>query len=172
MAEELRFFLRTAVYSIVIGAIYWFASYAETGAYEWAGTVLLVFVVFSTGSFVFVAGIHVPDAWRRAWPGYHETTAGAGTAAAGASQPAGPGMVAGLLNRVFGMAEDPDLTRRQPLEGGPDALPTASLWPFVAGAAALLIGLGLVYGPWLLIPGIAVAIIAIVGWIVQGTRSG
>jgi len=148
MAEELRFFLRTAVYSVVIAAIYWFASYAETGAYEWAGTVLLAFVVFSAGAFVFVTGIHVPAAWR-------STVRGG---------------IGGTLNRVFGMAEDPDIVARHPLEGGPELLPTASPWPIIGGAAALLIGLGLVYGPWLLLPGIAVAIGAVIGWIAQETR--
>ena len=148
MAEELRFFLRTAVYSVVIAAIYWFASYAETGAYEWAGTVLLAFVVFSAGAFVFVTGIHVPAAWR--------STVRDG--------------VAGTLNRAFGMAEDPDIVARHPLEGGPELLPTASPWPIIGGTAALLMGLGLVYGPWLLLPGIAMAIGTAIGWIAQETR--
>jgi hypothetical protein len=148
MAEELRFFLRTAVYSVVIAAIYWFASYAETGAYEWAGTVLLAFVVFSAGAFVFVTGIHVPAAWRSAVRGG----------------------IGGTLNRTFGMAEDPASGARHPLEGGPELLPTASPRPIIGGAAALLVGLGLVYGPWLLLPGIALAIGAIIGWIAQETH--
>jgi hypothetical protein len=148
MAEELRFFLRTAVYSVVIATVYWFASYAETGAYEWAGTVLLAFVVFSAGAFVFVTGIHVPAAWR--------STVRDG--------------VAGTLNRAFGMAEDPEVVASHPLDGGPDLLPTASPWPIIGGTAALFIGLGLVYGPWLLLPGIAVAIGTAIGWIAQETR--
>ncbi|MEO8510868.1 MAG: cytochrome c oxidase subunit 4 [Chloroflexota bacterium] len=148
MAEELRFFLRTAVYSIVIAAIYWFASYAETGAYEWAGTVLLAFVVFSAGAFVFVTGIHVPSAWR-------STVRGG---------------VGGTLYRAFGMAEDPDTVARHPLDGGPELFPSASPWPIIGGAAALLIGLGLVYGPWLLLPGIALAIGTVIGWIAQESR--
>lgn len=160
MAEELRFFLRTAVYSVVIAAIYWFASYAETGAYEWAGTVLLAFVVFSAGAFVFVAGIHAPQAWRRIWPGGDAERAGPR-----------PGVVAGVLNRVFGMTEDSDVGGRHPLEGGPDRLPSSSLWPLVGGAAAFLVALGLVYGAWLLLPGIAVGIVAVIGWILQDTRA-
>ena len=35
MAEELRFFLRTAAYTAVIGVLYWIVSY------EWAGSVML-----------------------------------------------------------------------------------------------------------------------------------
>lgn len=162
MAEELRFFLRTAVYSIVIATIYWFASYAETGEYEWAGTVLLVFVIVSAGAFVLVAGIHAPEAWRRILPRRRD----------GEDSPSGPSVLAGLLNRVFGMAEDPDIVGRHPLEGGPERLPSASLWPLVGGAAAFLVALGLVYGAWLLLPGIAVGIAAVIGWIAQETRAG
>ena len=146
MAEEIRFFLRTAIYSIVVATIYWFASYAETGAYEWAGTILLAAVIFSTGAFVFVAGLHVPETWRSSLRG---------------------GIVESL-SRTFGVAED--VTARQPLEGGPERLPLASPWPIVGGFAALLVGLGLVYGPWLLLPGIAVAIGTVIGWIAQETR--
>lgn len=47
MAEELRFFLRTGLYSAVVGTIYWFVSY------EVAGSVLLAFVF--VGALVFVA---------------------------------------------------------------------------------------------------------------------
>lgn len=47
MAEELRFFLRTGLYSALVGTIYWFVSY------EVAGSVLLAFVF--VGALVFVA---------------------------------------------------------------------------------------------------------------------
>ena len=43
MAEELRFFLRTAAYTAVIAVIYWVVSY------EWAGSVMLAFVALATG---------------------------------------------------------------------------------------------------------------------------
>jgi hypothetical protein len=35
------------------------------------------------------------------------------------------------------------------------------------GAGALLVGLGLVYGPWLLLPGIVVLAFTVWGWITQ-----
>lgn len=48
MAEELRFFVRTAVFTIVIGTIYWFVSYEE------AGSLLLAGIVASATFFVAV----------------------------------------------------------------------------------------------------------------------
>jgi hypothetical protein len=44
MAEELRFFLRTAVYGLAIAAIYWFVSYDVTG------TVLLAAFGLASGA--------------------------------------------------------------------------------------------------------------------------
>src|SRR5437667_12885033 len=48
VAEELRFFLRTAAYTAVIGVLYWIVSY------EWAGSVMLAFVAVATGLVVVV----------------------------------------------------------------------------------------------------------------------
>src|SRR5438093_9652439 len=48
LAEELRFFLRTAAYTAVIGVLYWIVSY------EWAGSVMLAFVAVATGLVVVV----------------------------------------------------------------------------------------------------------------------
>src|SRR5205823_5231455 len=48
VAEELRFFLRTAAYTAVIGILYWIVSY------EWAGSVMLAFVAVATGLVVVV----------------------------------------------------------------------------------------------------------------------
>ena len=52
MAEEVRFFLRTALYSAVIAVSYWFASFEPDGVptdYDWAGTTLLAFTVLACG---------------------------------------------------------------------------------------------------------------------------
>jgi hypothetical protein len=48
MPEELRFLMRSALYSLVIGAIYWFVSY------EWAGAVMLVGAGVATGVLLLV----------------------------------------------------------------------------------------------------------------------
>src|SRR5207244_5794014 len=53
VAEELRFFLRTAAYTAVIGILYWIVSY------EWAGSVMLAFVAVATGLVVIVFFIAV-----------------------------------------------------------------------------------------------------------------
>ncbi|MGH2456372.1 MAG: hypothetical protein ACRDHD_08960, partial [Candidatus Limnocylindria bacterium] len=60
MAEELRFFLRTAVYAAVIAGVYWFASHDPlTGAYDWAGTALLVATGIAAALVVAVMAAHV-----------------------------------------------------------------------------------------------------------------
>jgi hypothetical protein len=42
-------------------------------------------------------------------------------------------------------------------------LPTASLWPFVIGAGAVLVVNGFILGPWLLVPGAALVLRGLVG---------
>ncbi|MEA2434759.1 MAG: Cytochrome c oxidase subunit [Actinomycetota bacterium] len=56
MAEEVRFFLRTAIYTVLIAVIYWFVSYEE------AGTVLFGFVAASALIFIVVTLRLVPRA--------------------------------------------------------------------------------------------------------------
>lgn len=52
-----------------------------------------------------------------------------------------------------------------PMEDEP--LPSSSLWPAAGSAAAVLIGLGLIYGPWLWIPGTALACVVAYRWITE-----
>lgn len=54
-----------------------------------------------------------------------------------------------------------------PLEIEEEPVVTASPWPLLGALAAALIGLGLLYGPWLWIPGAALALAAGHGWITQ-----
>lgn len=145
MAEELRFFLRTGVYSIVIGTIYWFVSY------EVAGSVLLAFVVFAALAFVGVAGAFAREARDDIVPGRGSFLARA----------------VGAVNRVFGYGEDAAAASSDPLGAGLEPIPTGSIWPFVAGIAAVLLLLGLVYGPWLLLPGVVLAAGTVWGWVTQ-----
>ncbi|HET7140922.1 MAG TPA: cytochrome c oxidase subunit 4 [Gemmatimonadales bacterium] len=145
MAEELRFFLRTGAYSIVVGGVYWFVSY------EVAGSLLLLFVVFSSLVFVGVAAAFVRQARNEIVP----------------DDTAGLGRVLGAVNRVFGFEEHRSAAGTDPLAAGLEPIPTGSLWPLVAGIAALLLLLGLVYGPWLLLPGIVLAAGTVWGWVTQ-----
>ena len=145
MAEELRFFLRTALYSAVIGAVYWFVSY------EVAGSVMLGFVVFATGLVVGLLLFAV-----RATRGELDPRSG------------GPMQRAGTaLARLAGFAEPRGPAGEQPIAAGLEPLPAGSIWPLVAGAAATMVGLGLVYGPWLTLPGIVLAAFAVWGWLTQ-----
>jgi Cytochrome c oxidase subunit IV len=69
--------------------------------------------------------------------------------------------------RVVGFAEPRGAAGGEPLGADLEPIPLGSIWPLVAAAAASMIGLGLVYGPWLLLPGVAVAAITVWGWITQ-----
>lgn len=145
MAEELRFFLRTAVYTAVIGLIYWFLSY------EWAGSMMLAFVALATGLVVVVFFLVV------------RATRGPLT-----GEPGGPMRRLGLaVARLVGFAEPRGPAGAEPLTAGLEPIPLGSIWPLVAAAAASMIGLGLVYGPWLTLPGIALAAVTVWGWITQ-----
>jgi hypothetical protein len=145
MAEELRFFLRTAAYTAVIGVIYWLLSY------EWAGSVMLAFVALATGLVVVVFFLVV-----RATRG--PLTNGAD----------GPIRRVGVtIARLVGFAEPRGPAGEEPLAAGLEPIPLASIWPLVAAAAASMIGLGLVYGPWLTLPGLALLAVTVWGWITQ-----
>lgn len=54
-----------------------------------------------------------------------------------------------------------------PLEIQEEPVVTTSPWPLVGALAAMLIGLGLLYGPWLWIPGATLALSVAYGWITQ-----
>ena len=45
----------------------------------------------------------------------------------------------------------------------------AAYW-IVSAAAAVTIGLGLIFGPWLLLPGLALLAASLIGWITQLDR--
>lgn len=149
MAEELRFFLRTALYSAVIAVIYWFASYNTTieDGYDWAGTGLLVATVLATGAVVAVAGFFA----RRALHGE-------------------PGSTLAVIGRWLLLSDPGGEADHEPLETGLDPLPRSSAWPLVAAAAATIIALGLVFGPWLTLPGIALLAWTVWSWVTQLER--
>lgn len=145
MAEELRFFLRTAAYTAVIGILYWILSY------EWAGSVMLAFVAVATGLVVVVFFLVV-----------RATRGPLGDGGGGKVRRAGLAVA-----RLVGFAEPRGAAGAEPLAAGLEPIPVGSVWPLLAAAAASMIGLGLVYGPWLSLPGVALAAITVWGWITQ-----
>ena len=155
MAEEVRFFLRTALYSAVIAVVYWFASFEPDGVptdYDWAGTTLLVFTVLACGAVAGVVLLFVRGVRRDLAP-------------RGGSLPA---RVAETVNRLIGLEHGSAERVEHPLAGGPELMPSSSAWPVVTALAATLIVLGLVYGPWLTVPGTVLLVIAVWGWLAQG----
>ena len=145
MAEEVRFFLRTAAYSAVIGGVYWLLSY------EVAGSVMLGAVVFATGLVVGVLVVAV-----RATRGELDPHRG------------GPvGRAGGALARLVGFTEPRGPAGEQPVAAGLEPVPVGSVWPLVAGTAAVMVALGLVFGPWLTLPGVVVGAFAVWGWVTQ-----
>lgn len=132
MAEELRFFLRTALYALPVAAIYWYVSY------EVAGSVLLLVLGVAALLFAVLLG-----ATLRARP---------------------PGR--GLRSLVgFDDPQGDDDPGALAVEDAP--LPPASPWPLIAAIAATLVGLGLLFGAWLWIPGVMLAAAACWGWLTE-----
>lgn len=130
MAEEVRFFLRVALFTTIIATIYWFVSYEE------AGTILLGGIVASAAFFIVLIAGGVPAARR------------------------GPKNLTGILGFDERAVDDP-------LALAEDTFPAASAWPVVASVAALLVGVGLIFGAWLWIPGAGLGLACTWGWLTE-----
>lgn len=66
--------------------------------------------------------------------------------------------------RLLGFGDE---VTEQPLELAEDVFPARSAWPIVVSLGATLVGLGLIYGAWLWIPGAALTLTAAWGWIAE-----
>lgn len=137
MAEEFRYFLRTALYVVAAGVVYWLVSY------EPSGTVLLGALLLAILAFIAIAMFFARSPVVR-------------TGSRGAL---------GWLDRVIGFDEPVD--RPPPMEGGPEIVPLGSAWPVVTALALVIIGLGLIFGAWLIVPGLALLLIGGWGWLTQ-----
>lgn len=147
MAEELRFFLRGLLYLAPLTLVYWLVSD------EPAGTALLVALVVGFVAVIGLALLHAPSA-------------------ASDLRPASGGLarrVLGGLNRAIGFHERVDAP--SPLEGGLENVPAASPWPVITAASVVTAGLGLIFGTWLLLPGLALLGWALLGWLTQLDRA-
>jgi hypothetical protein len=127
MPEELRVFLRAALYVALAAAIYWLVSD------EIAGTLLLGFLLVSCVVFVVL----------------------------------GRALGRRPEHRASFLALDDEGGDVAPLEIEEEPVVTTSPWPLLGAMAALLVGLGLLYGPWLWIPGVGLAGAATYGWLTQ-----
>ena len=141
MAEEIRFFLRTAIYTLTITVIYWFLSY------EIAGSALLLSLGLSAIFFVVVGFVMIRHAKEDPLPDN--------------TRPAN------VLQRTLGFDEPEGETVRPPLALEDEPIPSSSIWPLATAIAALFLGLGLIYGGWIWGPGIGIAIVALWGWVTQ-----
>ena len=141
MAEEFRFFLRTGVWVVIAGVVYWLLSY------ELSGTVLLGALLLGILAFL-----------------------GVGLALAQTRPVAEGSGVLAWLNRVIGFHERADAPA--PLEAGPELVPSSSSSPIISAAAVILIGLGLIFGSWLIVPGVVLLVIGGIGWLTQLDRYG
>lgn len=148
MAEELRFFLRTALYSALIAVVYWFASYDPVrDRYDWAGTAMLVAAALAAAAVVAVLAGTVRNARS--------------------PEPRASGSPLRIVDRVVGFADPGGAADDRPLAAGLDPVPTGSAWPIAAGIAGVLIGLGLVYGPWLWLPGLVLMGVTAWAWVTE-----
>jgi hypothetical protein len=141
MAEELRFFIRVALYLIVADTIYWFVTY------EWAGSVLMGTLAMGAIFFAIAAGV---------------TARGLRTSPA--PEPLGHGLIGGL-DRTLGFHEPP--REDGPLDIEDEPIPPSSIWPLVASVGGLLLALGLVYGTWFWLPGASVVLLSMWGWLTE-----
>jgi hypothetical protein len=141
MSEEVRFFLRVALYTLSIAVVYWFISY------EIAGSVMLLALGLSAVFFTAAAGTHLRHGREDAPP---EGARGIGRA----------------LNRLIGFEEHPGQPT-DPLAIEDEPIPTSSVWPLVLALGATLLGAGLIFGGWLWVPGALLTAAAAWGWITQ-----
>jgi hypothetical protein len=141
VAEEIRFFLRTAIYTLTITVIYWFLSY------EIAGSALLLSLGLSAIFFVVVGFVMIRHTKEDPLPDD--------------TRPAN------VIQRTLGFDEPEGETVRPPLALEDEPIPSSSIWPLATAIAALFLGLGLIYGGWIWGPGIGIAIVALWGWVTQ-----
>jgi hypothetical protein len=143
VAEELRVFVRGVAYLAAAGIAYWAAS-AEP-----AGTVLLVAIVLAFGALVVSLAAFVRPLLRPTTPARS---------------------LLGRLDRLIGFHEQPEDRAEPLLAGGDELIPLTSVWPILTAGAVAITGFGLVFGAWLLVPGVAVVVLTLLGWLTQLDR--
>ncbi len=146
MAEEIRFFLRSLLYLVPVAIVYWLVSE------EPAGTTLLLVLALAMAILVVVILFMAPVAVSDLRPG-------PGT---------GLRRALSIVDRAIGFHERSDAAAA--LEAGPEVVPLGSPWPVLAAAGMVIVGLGFIFGAWLLLPGVALLAWACLGWLTQLDR--
>ncbi len=145
MTDDAALLLRVAIFGLVAGVVYWFLSY------EPLGTVALLVLAAGPGFAALFILRH------RRQPGAQ-------------SEPR-----AEMLRRLAGIPS-PDPPGPKSLEDEDLAvLPTASIWPFAVSLGLTVTVSGLIFGLWLVILGLGIALYAGWGWIaaiMRETRYG
>ena len=147
MAEELRFFLRIGLFAALIATIYWFVSY------EVAGTILLAGIVFSVGVLVVTVGRAVRPARDDIAPDNKSGSEGGRLS-----------MLATIAKRTLAFEEESEPASGSPLQLADEPIAHTSAWPILTAVAALLIGLGFLWGGWFWGPGLGLAVLTAWGW--------
>lgn len=111
-------------------------------SYEPAGTVLLLFLLAATSTFSLVVLSHVKTA-------------------RGVSSTRGK-----IVRHTLGF-DDPAPNASEPLQIQEDLYPTATLWPLGLAIGVALGALGLIYGAWLWIPGLAMTLGCATSWLTE-----
>jgi hypothetical protein len=142
MRIEALFLLFLGFFFGIVGIIYWFTSYDDGGGMMLLGTSLLGFL---PGGYYFF--------WHKRFGGkkffFWGTEHGAG------DRP----------------SDRPDATVAEGA-GDVDSFPSSSIWPFVMGMGAFSTLLSLVFGIWLILPGLTLIITALVGVTAESRRGG
>jgi len=74
--------------------------------------------------------------------------------------------------RIPTRPEDDENATMESGAGHVDAFPGSSIFPFTLGAGAFFVVLSLVFGVWLLVPGLSLVIWAMIGGVAEGRRGG
>lgn len=143
MKVESLFLLGIALFFGCVAVIYWFLSYEDGGTMMLVGTCLLGVL---PGSFYFY--------WHRRFHGYRF-------------------FFWGKLDRVVG--DRPEDRTNATIEEGAgiiNSFPGSSMWPFTLGMGAFLTLLAMVFGVWLVIPGLSLIVTALIGVTAESRRGG
>lgn len=142
MRIEALFLLFLGFFFGIVGIVYWFTSYDDGGGMMLLGTSLLGFL---PGGYYFF--------WHKRFAGKKFF----------------------FWGKEHGAGDRPsDRSDATVAEGAGDveSFPSSSIWPFVMGMGAFSTLLSLVFGIWLILPGLTLIITALVGVTAESRRGG